>query len=493
MSSKTATDRPTGLQAIREYFRDFKILKDNPREYWGMQIINVVDSLGYFALLTVVTLFLSYDLGLDDENAGYVAAFFLSSVTILLMFTGLVTDWLGIRWSLNAALFLRAGVTLAIGLIALGPAFEGRGWVVAGLFFILAPSLAMVQTVFQVGTKRYTTKRSRSSGYNLWYLFMNLGAFGSGIAVDLLRTDVKPLEAGGEEVFSSTWVILLGVATSVICLAVSFLMIRSEAQAHGPDEEPAEEQAQDAAPVRRKPLENLKALVAHTAFWRFLVLVGATLGVRAVYVYMYMLLPKYWIRVIGPDAKIGLLNTINPALIVGGLILFIPIAHRFNLFKMLVFGAILSSLSLFVLMLPWQWLSSDVATAYYTMAILCMVFVSLGEVFWSPKLYEYTAAIAPPGQEGIYLGMSMMPWFIAKTIVSALSGHMLTQWCPEGTGEAIRNGTITFWHSPEAMWLILGIWAIAGPLLAWVFRGWLTRGTDFAIGSGVAKPAVEGA
>lgn len=492
MSSDTAQAKATGLRAIREYFRDFKILKDNPREYWGMQIINVFDSLGYFALLTVVTLFLSYDIGLDDTNAGYVVTAFTSAITIMLMFTGLITDWLGIRWSLNSALFLRVGVTLAIALIALGPDFEGRGWVVAALFFILAPSMAMVQTVFQVATKRYTTKRSRSSGYNLWYLFMNLGAFGAGFAVEFLRTDVRPLEAGGEEVFSSTWIVLLGVATSLISLAVSFLMIKSEAQAFGPDEDPAEREAEE-KPVRRKPLENLQALVKHTAFWRFLVLVGATLGVRAVYVYMYMLMPKYWVRVIGPDVKIGLLNTINPALIVGGLILFIPIAHRFNLFKMLVFGAILSSLSLFVLITPWEWLSSDVATAYYTMAILSMVFVSLGEVFWSPKLYEYTAAIAPAGQEGIYLGMSMMPWFIAKTVVSAGSGHMLNQWCPEGTGEAIRNGTLAFWDSPEAMWLILGIWAIAGPLLAWFFRGWLTRGTDFALGKQPVPAVTEAA
>jgi len=487
-----AQPKATGFEAIKQYFRDFKILKDNPREYWGMQIINVLDSLAYFALLTVVTLFLSTDVGLDDADAGYVATALGSVTTILLMFTGIITDWLGIKWSLNTAMFMRAGVTLAIGVIALGPDFEGRGWVVAGLVFLLAPSMAMVQTVFQVATKRFTSKRSRSSGYNLWYLFMNLGAFGAGFAVDLLRFPAESAEAGGEASLSSTWVVLLGVATSVVCLVLSFTMIRRETQVIGPDEDPNDAE-EDEKQLRKTPLENLKALVKHTAFWRFLVLVTATLGVRAVYVYMYLLMPKYWTRVIGEDAQIGLLSIINPALIVIGLILFIPIAHRFNLFKMLVFGAILSSLSLFVLILPWGAFSSDVATAYYVLAIFSMVFVSLGEVFWSPKLYEYTAAIAPAGQEGIYLGMSMMPWFLAKTVVGAVSGHMLAQWCPEGTGEAIRSGTIDFWSSPEAMWLILGIWAIAGPLLAWVFRGWLTRGTDFELGRKKVEAATEAA
>jgi hypothetical protein len=28
------------------------------------------------------------------------------------------------------------------------------------------------------------------------------------------------------------------------------------------------------------------------------------------------------------------------------------------------------------------------------------------------------------------------------------------------------------------MWLVLFLWALAGLILAWMFRGWLTRGTE---------------
>jgi hypothetical protein len=207
---------------------------------------------------------------------------------------------------------------------------------------------------------------------------------------------------------------------------------------------------------------------------------------------MYLLMPKYWTRVMGDDAAIGTLNTINPVLIVAGLILFIPFANKFNIFKMLVYGAMISALSLFALVIPWpsmgqmlgalgdtlsvSWMRNDFVPAYYALSVLCMIILSIGEVIWSPKLQEYTAAIAPEGQEGSYLGLSMVPWFAAKTIVSLLSGHMLARWVPEGIGARLREGSVPFWETPEAMWLILGLVALAGPILALLFQAWLTKG-----------------
>ena len=161
----------------------------------------------------------------------------------------------------------------------------------------------------------------------------------------------------------------------------------------------------------------------------------------------------------------GLFQAINPILIVVGLILFIPIANKFNIYKMLVFGGFISSISLFALVVPWRWFGSDIVAAYTTMTVIQLVILSIGEIIWSPKLQEYTAAVAPPGQEGSYLGMSLLPYFVAKTFISLLSGHMLLRFCPEGIQPQIVAGTLPFWRSPEAMWLILGLFALVGP--AW--------------------------
>jgi hypothetical protein len=152
---------------------------------------------------------------------------------------------------------------------------------------------------------------------------------------------------------------------------------------------------------------------------------------------------------------------------------------------MLVYGAMVSAFSLFPLALPWRMFGSDIATAHYLMALVCMVIVTIGEVVWSPKLYEYTAAIAPKGQEGTYLGLSLVPWFVAKTLVSAFSGHLLEHWSPEKVTingaevplqQAMINNQLPYWQTPAAMWLVLGAYAFAGCLIAVWLRGWLTRG-----------------
>jgi len=208
--------------------------------------------------------------------------------------------------------------------------------------------------------------------------------------------------------------------------------------------------------------------------------------VRAVFLYMYLLLPIYWSRVIeavsGEKTDMGLLQAINPILIVVGIILFIPFSGRFHVFSMLIFGAMISACSLLVMALPWQMFGSDMAVSYFNMSVLMLVILSIGEVIWSPKLNEYIAEIAPAGQEGSYLGMSMVPWFAAKLVVGAISGHLLMRWVPEGIGAQLEAGTVPFWDRPEAMWLILFVWAISGPVIALLFRGWFTA---------VLKPAAE--
>ncbi|RZA26501.1 MAG: MFS transporter [Proteobacteria bacterium] len=481
-SSAVAGKKPSEM--IIEYFRSFKVLKETPREFWGMQGINFLDMMAYFALLTVITLFLSQEVGLSDTNAGYIVTLFTSLITILLLFTGVMTDVMGIRKSLTFAMLSRAVTTAIVVTLAAFPNFPFRVPLISAAFVLMAPSAAMMQTVFQSTNKRYTNNRSRGAGFNLWYLFMNIGAAASGFFVDHVRLSMK---------LSNTWIVGFGIVSSLISLLLMVVFVKREEQ-FGDDNRftLAVDKSTQGIPKKQTPLLILKSLVAETAFWRFVVLVALLLGVRAVFVYVYLLMPKYWIRILGEDAAIGTLNAINPILIVVGLILFIPIANKFNIFKMLIVGAVISSLSLFALALPWQavgsglgvlhgvlgfdWLANTFNNSYYAMSVISMVLLSIGEVMWSPKLQEYTAAIAPEGQEGTYLGLSMLPWFVTKTLVSMVSGHMLARWVPEGVGERARAGTLPFWESPEAMWMILGIVALAGPIIASFLKSWLTKG-----------------
>ncbi|MEJ2514568.1 MAG: MFS transporter [Gammaproteobacteria bacterium] len=477
MAAPPAAKRSAG-EAIAAYFRDFSVLKETRSEYWGIQLVNLLDCTAYFAMLTIAAVFLSEDLGMSDEYAGYTITLFTSATSLMLLVAGMYTDWLGIKKSVDLSMWALLVLRLAIVVVGLMPSLPHRGLLAAGIFLLMAPFMAAVQTTFQAATNRFTTKRSRSAGFNLWYLFMNIGAAAAGFSIDIVR---KALDLPNVHIFT------MGVITALLCLLVRVTLVRREDQLVSADE-PAVEQEKEKAVKRLRPMQIFQEMVREPALRRLLVLIALILGVRAVYTYLYLLMPKYWLRTIGPDAAIGTLSAINPIGIVIGLVLFIPLANRFNVFKMLIYGAMVSAVALLPMAVPWTAYNTTIEAAHYQMAIACMILLTVGEVVWSPKLYEFTAAIAPKGQEGAYLGMSLVPWFLAKTVVSALSGHMLDRWSPEEVtiaGEAVPlqqamvNHQLDYWDRPEAMWLILGIYALAGCIIAYLLRHWLTRGTEF--------------
>jgi len=105
MTDQTSDSNAAGspderVNPIVKYFKDFKILKETKREYWGLQIINTLDCLAYFAMFNIATVTLSRDFGFTDEWAGYIYMIFSGLTTIFLFFSGVITDWLGIKRAL---------------------------------------------------------------------------------------------------------------------------------------------------------------------------------------------------------------------------------------------------------------------------------------------------------------------------------------------------------------------------------------------------------
>jgi hypothetical protein len=93
------------------------------------------------------------------------------------------------------------------------------------------------------------------------------------------------------------------------------------------------------------------------------------------------------------------------------------------------------------------------------MIFLFIVVLSLGESVYSPRLYEYAAAIAPKGQEASYMSLSYLPFFLAKLLVGMFSGVLLARYCPE-TGS--RNSPM--------LWLMIALTTTVAPIGLIVFR-----------------------
>jgi dipeptide/tripeptide permease len=207
------------------------------------------------------------------------------------------------------------------------------------------------------------------------------------------------------------------------------------------------------------------------AFYRFLAFLSLVVAVRLVLLHMYYTYPKFGIRELGVGAPIGRLWSLNSIVV----ILLVPIVgaltQKASAYRMVLFGTALAAGSVFLMAMPpvwWQpladglpgqliartWLGvQGTVNPYYVMIFVYVVIYSVGEVFWTPRLYEYTAAIAPKGQEGSYMSLSYLPFFVAKLFAGALSGVLLTRYCP-AVGPR---------HS-QTMWLFIALMAMITPI-----------------------------
>ncbi len=456
-------------EAVRDYFREFGKLRRASRRFWVIQLINLLDGIAYFAMLPALTLYLSEELGYSDAAAGNWFGVMMGLYTAVGFVSGFIADAVGIKRTLTVSVVLLVVSRLVIS------AFTAREVVIPALFVIMVGT-AIMTPVLVAATKRYTTRETRTAGFNFLYLLWNVGVILAGPALDFIRS--TPL--GNRGVF------MMGSVLSILCWISIMVLMRDRIRAG--DRRQREEKrggggadagvdaagdagAGDGDGEDDEPWENpvkiAISVMRESAFWRFMLFLTLVVGVKLVFEYWHALSPKYYLRTIGPDAPIGTINSLNGWVICIGLIISTPIVARMKLFNVMLLGICISSVSvLFPAIPPSLFVDVDQQSlmhGYYVLILCQVLFFSIGEVIWSPRLYEYTAAIAPKGREASYMGLSNTPMFFARMLVGPMSGFMLTRYCPEDM-TAVAAASVPYVRSPQFMWLMLGLLAIASPV-----------------------------
>merc|ERR1712113_484080 len=83
-----------------------------------------------------------------------------------------------------------------------------------------------------------------------------------------------------------------------------------------------------------------------------------------------------------------------------------------------------------------------------------MVVFSIGEIIYSPRIWDYCMELAPHGREGLYSSISTIPNFAVKLFAGGLAGEMLEAYVPE-EGD----------HHGRAMWFILACISVSSPAI----------------------------
>jgi POT family proton-dependent oligopeptide transporter len=95
------------------------------------------------------------------------------------------------------------------------------------------------------------------------------------------------------------------------------------------------------------------------------------------------------------------------------------------------------------------------------MAYMTLAVVAIGEIIQSPRYYEYISRLAPPGQQGTYMGFAFLPIGIGSFIGGPFGG-----WLIHYFGEVK--------HQPQQMWWAVMAIGLLTALLLWIYDRTLT-------------------
>lgn len=456
------------------------VLKGAARELWLTFVIKLLVIAAYGLTNSTIVLWLSSDFGYRDQKALGMVAFWSLSMTVVTLLVGPVTDALGLR----KTLFLGVGIcAVSRGVMA----FATIEWLaLAGGLFPLAVGEALSTPVLIAAVRRYSNTRQRSISFSIFYAMMNVGFLITAFLFDWVRQGLGEhgqftLPLAGMKVTTYRTLFLVSLVLEVALFPVLyFLREGAEATDDGLKIPP-----RTAKPRQTKPWASLwlavrdgakdsarlfKELFQQAGVYRLLAFLILVAFLKLILMQMYYVYPKFGIRELGDGAPIGRLWGINSILIIVLVPIVGALTQRFPAYRMVTLGGILSAASVFIMALPTSWfegLSSGLlgdwlghgylglkgsVNPYYVMIALFVVLLSLGEAFYSPRVYEYAAAIAPKGLEASYSALSYVPFLLAKLLVGTFSGILLARYCPE---QGVRHSA--------TMWLFVALTASVAP------------------------------
>src|SRR5205823_5817450 len=431
------------------FISKFTVLRGARRELWLTFLIKLLIYTAYSITNKTMILWLSKDLGFSDQAAGALVGWvWAPAMTVFTLLAGSLTDAIGLRrtFFLGVALctFARSVMVLTT-----DPALA----LVAGLL-PLAVGEALGTPVLLAATRVYSTTAQRSISFSIIYALMNVGYFVAGYIFDFIRSLDLHLSVAGFQPTPHEQLFAVSLALEILLFpAIYFLRKGAERDRSVTkmDTTRSGYWAGIAETVRRSANETaalFRRLIGQPGFYRLLVFFLFIGFLKAIFLQMDYVFPKFGDREMGLHAPVGKLAGINALVIIVLAPVVGALTQRIASYRIVIIGSIICAVGVFVMALPTDWFvpaaNSAVGHAlghgylqlsgavhpYYIMSAIYLTIFSIGEAFYSPRVYEYAAAIAPPGQEASYGALAYIPFLVGKLLIGT-SGWVLATFCPE--------------------------------------------------------------
>ena len=439
-----------------------------PRSFWTANTIELFERAAYYSMASFMVIYLKETLGMSPAAATFLNGTVLWGLIYFLpIVSGTIADKYGYKKSLSVSLVLiTIGYLLMGNLQGFWPGLTGAA---AGepVNYLLPVVLAVVfigigGSIVKpciAGTVQKTSGRHATLAFGIFYMVINIGSItGRGVSY-FVRTS-----HGIPAIFTyvATVFALLGLAV------VLFLYKEPQFVSDG---------IKDGQVVKSRSLgEALLGIVTVLKNARFVFFLIVLSLFWFLYVQLYNLMPLF-MRFIDPNAPMELYTMANPVMIVCFQLLITKLAKKWTPIRSIMFGVAVTTVGMAVNVLP-TLLWSDVTQkidllglavpAAGIFMIVSIASMATGEMFASPRIYEYLGALAPKGQEGLYLGYANLPVALGSIVGGPVGGALFQKLIldPRNAGGPAKIATL---------WLIVGGVGICSFVGLGIYNAWLKR------------------
>jgi MFS family permease len=466
---------PTGF---RGFLAKFTVLKGAQHNLWLTFLIKFLIYTAYSVTNKTMVLWFSKDLGFSDQAAGALVGWvWAPAMTVFTLLAGSVTDAIGLRRTFFLGVVI-CTIARSVMVVTTIPSLALACGVLP-----LAVGEALGTPVLLAATRRYSTVAQRSISFSIIYMIMNVGYIAAGWIFDYVRELNLRVSLFGFEPSSYQQLFIVSLAFEIVLFPVIYFLRRdpNATITTGPHP-PRSGFLSIGQTVRQSASDTIdlfRRLISQSGFYRLLAFFLFIGFLKAIFLQMDYVFPKFGIRELGLHAPVGKLSAINAIVIICLVPIIGALTQRFAAYRMVVIGGAICAAGVFIMALPTEWFvpAADSGIAhwlghwylglqgsihpYYIMAALYLIVFSVGEAFYSPRVYEYAAAIAPKGQEASYGSLAYLPFLVGKLLVGA-GGWLLAAYVPE-------HGP----RHPGTMWLIFALAASVAPVGLVVFRRYI--------------------
>lgn len=225
-------------------------------------------------------------------------------------------------------------------------------------------------------------------------------------------------------------------------------------------------------------LLDMVLVLRHPRFTLFLLVIS---GFFFLYAQVYNVLPLYCKRVVETGPAMDLYTAANPFVIVCFQLLVSRLFGKMRPVRSMIVGTVIIAGAMCVNLAPVyaaggvRALVANWLPIGSVFVVLTVGLVAFGELFTSARMYEYIGALAPKGQEGLYLGYANLPMALGVLAGGPVGAFIFNEVMARGA--TVRpDGLLELNPTQNTLgWLILVAVGLVTAVALWVFNRWLER------------------